>query len=49
MLDRGIMMELGNGCAAKFYLKAGTADCIGVQLLETVLSSVSFGLVFYTL
>jgi len=49
MLDRGFIMELANGCAAKFYLKPGTSNCVGVQLADTVLSSVSFGLVFYTL
>ena len=49
MLDRGVIMELGNGCAARLCLKPGTSDCIGVQLADTVLSSVSFGLVFYTL
>lgn len=49
MLDKGFIMELANGCAAKFYLKPGTSDRIGVQLADTMMSSVSFGLVFYTL
>lgn len=49
MLDRGVTMELANGCAARFCLKPGTSDSIGIQLADTVLSSVSFGLAFYTL
>lgn len=49
MLDRGVTMELGNGCAAVFCLRTGTSDHISVRLADTVLSSVSFGLVFYTL
>lgn len=49
MLKTGVSIQLSNGCTAKFHLDAGKTGSIHVQLLDTVLLSTAFGLVFYTL
>lgn len=48
-LKTGVSIQLSNGCTARFHLDAGKTDSIHVQLVDTVLLSAVFGLVFYTL